>query len=195
MGLYGGAWELASLDKPGRPALPQWALWEPMGPGQPGQARPAGCAGDEGSRKVGMTTSWYQAIETQGYSHMATSRRSTKPGIGIALRLVRRKIGMALVKYMGGVWAKCALWPLLCRSKQVKQVSSRAAIQSSSPLLQMTISMIIDEDAKDEDAAYEKWLLAHNASSKKRKLESSVKRCPCCDDDALEGTLWDRLRP
>ena len=132
------------MDKPGRPALPQWALWEPMGPGQPGQARPAGFAGDEGSRKVGMTTSWYQAIETQGYSHMATSRRSTKPGIGIALRLVRRKIGMALVIDMGGVWAKCALWPLLCRSKQVKQVSSRAAIQSSSPPLQMTISMIID---------------------------------------------------
>ena len=72
---------------------------------------------------------------------MATSRHSTKPGIGIALPLVRRKIGMALVKDMGGVWAKCGLWPFLCRSEpQAKQVLARAAFQSSSQLLQVTTS-------------------------------------------------------
>ena len=48
---------------------------------------------------------------------------------------------MALVKDMGGVWAKCGLWPFLCRSEpQAKQVLARAAFQSSSQLLQVTTS-------------------------------------------------------
>ena len=35
--------------------------------------------------------------------------------------------------------------------------------------------------AADEDAAYDTWLRAQQASIKKRKVDSSVKRCPCCD--------------
>ena len=35
--------------------------------------------------------------------------------------------------------------------------------------------------AADEDAAYYTWLSAQQASIKKRKVDSSVKRCPCCD--------------
>ena len=35
--------------------------------------------------------------------------------------------------------------------------------------------------AADEDDAYDRWLRAKQASIKKRKLDSSVKRCPSCD--------------
>ena len=35
--------------------------------------------------------------------------------------------------------------------------------------------------AADEDAAYDTWLRAKQASIKKRKVDSSVKRCPCRD--------------
>ena len=35
--------------------------------------------------------------------------------------------------------------------------------------------------AADEDEAYDTWLRAQQGSTKKRKVDSSVKRCRCCD--------------
>ena len=38
------------------------------------------------------------------------------------------------------------------------------------------------KSAEDEDAAYENWVLARQATAKKRKIETAVKRCPKCDE-------------